>query len=265
MSRPIITFVLCHENARAPVRGTPDAAGFDLYACEDCRITGPNEVGIVKTGVKVIIPAGHYGRIAERSGLAVRGLRVGGGVIDRDYRGNIGVIVSAIVPGPFEVKAGERIAQFILEAYSDAEVIIVSGAGSGASIASSKEHSINSIRGTGGFGSTGRHSAEIVAPVCRHAAPAPLLGPQKEFSPNQPRLTGSITGGYTFPGPSRDSNTGTSPFGSPTFGGALFGSLDAPPPVNAGCARTAEFTRDTEKKGVDWNTKYTQGKLHGKF
>ena len=70
-----------------PTRGTDGAAGYDLYALEDTVINCFQFIP-VSTGVSMAIPAGHYGRIAPRSGLAVKhGVMVGAGVIDSDYRG----------------------------------------------------------------------------------------------------------------------------------------------------------------------------------
>ena len=68
-------------HAEVPVRGSDHAAGYDLVTCRDF-IVEPGESVLVPTGLAVQIPRGHYGRIAARSSLRVRGVDIGGGVID---------------------------------------------------------------------------------------------------------------------------------------------------------------------------------------
>ena len=126
-----------------PTRGTDGAAGYDLYAIEDVTINCFNFT-LVSTGVSMAIPAGHYGRVAPRSGLAVKhGVMVGAGVIDSDYRGEIKVAL-ATLNGVYEFKKGDRIAQIIIiEPVVTPELVQVDSLD-------------NSERGVGGFGSTGR-------------------------------------------------------------------------------------------------------------
>ena len=125
-----------------PTRGTDGAAGYDLYALEDTVINCFQFI-LVSTGVSMAIPAGHYGRIAPRSGLAVKhGVMVGAGVVDSDYRGEIKVAL-ATLNGVYEFKKGDRIAQIIIEPVVTPELVQV--------------YSLDdSERGEGGFGSTGR-------------------------------------------------------------------------------------------------------------
>tara|TARA_A100001515_G_scaffold141376_1_gene138297 strand:+ start:214 stop:636 length:423 start_codon:yes stop_codon:yes gene_type:complete len=103
------------KDAVIPTKGSQYAAGYDLYAAEDgvvpesCRL-------LIKTNISVSIPAGCYGRIAPRSGLAYKsGIDVMAGVIDADYRGDIGVILYNTDVKDFEFKKGDRIAQLIIE------------------------------------------------------------------------------------------------------------------------------------------------------
>merc|ERR1711920_336453 len=96
-----------------------------------------------KTGLAVAIPWGTYARIAPRSGLAAkRMLHVGAGVVDFDYRGEVGVVLFNHGTEDFEVAAGDRVAQLILEEISMASC-----------------HEVDTLaetaRGAGGFGSTG--------------------------------------------------------------------------------------------------------------
>ena len=89
----ILRFVKLTENAYAPTKGTEDAAGFDLYSAYDYEIPPSGKV-MAQTDIQVAVPYDCYGRVAPRSGLAHKHfIDVGAGVIDRDYRGNVGVIL----------------------------------------------------------------------------------------------------------------------------------------------------------------------------
>ena len=99
--------------------------------------------GLVKTGLAISFPAGLYARITPRSGLALKWfIDVGAGVIDSDYRGEVGVVLFNHGDQDFQVKMGDRIAQLILEKIDTPPVEEVQDLG-------------NTVRGTGGFGSTG--------------------------------------------------------------------------------------------------------------
>lgn len=105
-----------HPAAVLPTRGSAEAAGLDLYSIEDVEIAAGARAA-VKTGIAVRIPIGYYGRVAPRSGLAVKfGIDVLAGVIDADYRGQL--ICALINHGAdnYKIKAGQRIAQLIIEA-----------------------------------------------------------------------------------------------------------------------------------------------------
>ena len=134
--------IMLSPGAIAPTHGSAGAAGYDLYANEDVTI-GETEFTPVSTGVLVAIPPGHYGRIAPRSGLAAgKGVIIGGGVIDEDYRGELKVLMSCLF-GMYNVSRGERIAQLILEKITTPELEIVTSLD-------------DTDRGSGGFGSTGK-------------------------------------------------------------------------------------------------------------
>ena len=86
---------LCN-NAALPKRGTEGSAGYDLSAAQDCLIPARGK-GIVKTGLSISFPSDIYARIAPRSGLAVKTfIDVGAGVVDQDYRGELGVVLFAL-------------------------------------------------------------------------------------------------------------------------------------------------------------------------
>ena len=131
-------------NAQIPTKGSEHSAGYDLYSCCNALIY-PQERMLIKTGIVLEIPEGHYGRIAPRSGLALKnGIDVMAGVIDSDYRGEVGVILYNTDKNiPFHVKIGDRIAQLIIEKYYTFDI--------------QKVETLNlSERGSNGFGSTGK-------------------------------------------------------------------------------------------------------------
>ncbi|XP_025028821.1 deoxyuridine 5'-triphosphate nucleotidohydrolase, mitochondrial isoform X2 [Python bivittatus] len=110
-----LRFVKLTENAYAPSKGSSRAAGYDLYSAYECEIPALGKA-VVKTDIQIALPTGCYGRIAPRSGLAVNHfIDVGAGVIDEDYRGNVGVVLFNFGKEPFKVKKGDRIAQLICE------------------------------------------------------------------------------------------------------------------------------------------------------
>jgi len=104
------------DKAVVPTQGSSEAAGYDLYAAEDIVVYSMSRA-LIKTNISIAIPEGYYGRIAPRSGLAFKfGIDVLAGVIDSDYRGDIGVILfNTSTSSEFKVKAGDRIAQIIIE------------------------------------------------------------------------------------------------------------------------------------------------------
>ena len=93
-----------------------------MHAAKKCTIP-TNSRGVVKIGIAIEIPKGLYARIAPRSGLSVKkSIDVGAGVVDGDYRGEIGVVLINHSNKDFEVNVGDRIAQMILEQIKTPEV-----------------------------------------------------------------------------------------------------------------------------------------------
>ncbi|KAG7483038.1 deoxyuridine 5' [Solea senegalensis] len=91
--KPVLRFAKLSEHATTPTRGSTKAAGYDLYSAYDYTIA-PMDKAIVKTDIQIAVPHGCYGRVAPRSGLAVKHfIDVGAGVVDEDYRGNVGVVL----------------------------------------------------------------------------------------------------------------------------------------------------------------------------
>ena len=131
-----------HDDAHAPSRNSAGDAGYDLYAIGHDVIKA-GERQLVPTGISISIPHGYYGRVAPRSGLALRdGMDVLAGVIDNDYRGNVGVILINFGDERVDILKGSRIAQLIVEEYRAANITVVNSLQ-------------DTVRGTGGFGSTG--------------------------------------------------------------------------------------------------------------
>ena len=110
-----LRFVKLSPNAKAPVRSSEQAAGFDLFAAEEA-VVAPGSRFCVATDLQISVPRGSYGRIAPRSGLAAKcSLDVGAGVVDADFRGNFKVLLFNFGADHFSVNRGDRIAQLILE------------------------------------------------------------------------------------------------------------------------------------------------------
>ena len=79
--------------AHLPVKGSEHAAGYDLFSSEDIVVKA-NGKALISTGIAMAIPVGNYGRVAPRSGLAVKNfIDVGAGVVDADYRGEVKVLL----------------------------------------------------------------------------------------------------------------------------------------------------------------------------
>lgn len=129
-------------NAQLPERASSKAAGYDLFSAED-KIIPANGRAVVATDLSIALPPNTYGRVAPRSGLAVKHfIDVGAGVIDEDYRGPLGVVLFNFSDNEFQIKKGDRIAQLLIECIKTPPVLEV-------------ESLDNTERGQSGFGSTG--------------------------------------------------------------------------------------------------------------
>lgn len=136
-----------NEKAVVPVYGSEYAAGADLYACTDGDMEIlPHTTVVIPTGLALEIPVGYAGFIYARSGLATkRGLAPANkvGVVDCDYRGEVKVALHNHTDVSQTVAQGERIAQLVIAPYICADF-------------EEKEELSDTVRGEGGFGSTGR-------------------------------------------------------------------------------------------------------------
>ena len=129
------------EDAIIPTQGSKEAAGYDLYSIETKELQ-PMERYAYKTGLIMEIPPVVYGRIAPKSGKAVRnGIDVLAGVIDPDYRGEVCAVLINLSNQPVTIIKGERMAQIVFEYFASASFTEVSALKT-------------TQRNTGGFGST---------------------------------------------------------------------------------------------------------------
>lgn len=160
---PELPVKLLTKSASVPTYGSEEAAGMDLYADfgsmrgdaaephghplfaeNDFLHLEPGQHRMVGTGIAVSIPPGFYGRIAPRSGLAARnGIDVLAGVVDRDYRGELKVILINLGHDVYTISHGDRIAQMIIEPCERVAVQEV-------------EELDSTARGAARFGSTGK-------------------------------------------------------------------------------------------------------------
>jgi dUTP pyrophosphatase len=144
MSSPLdlLRFKQLDPKATLPARGSSFAAGLDICSIEDVVIE-PRQRATARTGLAVAIPRGFYGRVAPRSGLAVKhGLDVLAGVIDSDYRGELCCVLYNTSDVAIELPAGSKICQLIIEKIITPQATWVNDLD-------------ETARGAGGFGSTG--------------------------------------------------------------------------------------------------------------
>lgn len=132
--------------AKLPVYGSENAAGADLYAlCEHTIRIAPHDTAIVHTGLAAEIPEGYVGLIYARSGLATKkGLAPANkvGVIDSDYRGEIRIALHNHSRYEQSIEPFERVAQLVIMPYVFAQF-------------EETDELSDTVRGEGGFGSTG--------------------------------------------------------------------------------------------------------------
>ncbi len=146
--KPTVAVKKLNERAKLPVYGSDAAAGADLFALLDApHITVfPRQTVMLHTGIAIAVPVGYVGLVYARSGLACkRGVAPANkvGVIDADYRGEVMVALHNHSDAPVTLEDGERIAQLVVTpclcpAFFETDVLE------------------DTVRGTGGFGSSGR-------------------------------------------------------------------------------------------------------------
>ena len=144
---PVIAVKKLDERAVLPTYGSEFSAGADLYAlCDEEIVFAPHETKLVHTGLAMEIPVGYAGLIYARSGLASkRSLAPANkvGVVDADYRGEIMVALHNHSDIEQKIAPKERIAQLVIAPFLKAEFCV-------------QDELTDTVRGEGGFGSTGR-------------------------------------------------------------------------------------------------------------
>jgi dUTP pyrophosphatase len=133
------------ENAIIPRYEHEGDAGMDLFSTEKYMLK-PGERALVSTGIQVEFPKGYELQVRPRSGLALKkGISIvnAPGTVDSGYRGELGVILINHGQDDFNIEAGDKIAQAILNKIETAEI-------------EEAEELGTSARGQGGFGSSGR-------------------------------------------------------------------------------------------------------------
>jgi len=143
----VLKIIRLSSSAKLPCYATPESAGMDLAYCGEVSITiKPQAREIIPTGLSISLENGYEAQIRPRSGLAAKnGITVlnSPGTIDADYRGEIKIILINLSDQDFVVEHGMRIAQMIIAKYDQAKIIEV-------------ESLSETLRGSGGFGSTGQ-------------------------------------------------------------------------------------------------------------
>ena len=142
-----VEFARLDSAAIIPTQGSPQAAGWDLYALEE-TIIKRNSSSMIRTGLAIAIPEGWEGQIRCRSSLGKKGMIMpnGIGTIDSDYRGELLVLATWIGEGDeFVVQQGERVAQLLFSRVPKVKFV-----------ERSFEELGTTQRGKGGFGSSGR-------------------------------------------------------------------------------------------------------------
>lgn len=130
-----------NDNAIIPQKADNGCAGYDVYSTIDATLE-PGTRMLVPIGVSVEIPKRCYLRIAPRSGMSVKGIDIGAGVIDSSYRGEIKVLIVNNGSTDYFIPKGAKIAQMVMERCSNPGITLV-------------DNLSETERGYGGFGSSG--------------------------------------------------------------------------------------------------------------
>lgn len=131
-----------HPEAKIPIRAHESDAGLDIYSIESVIVKQGERVAI-KTGLAMAVPIGFVGLIWDKSGLSLKnGIKVMGGVIDAEYRGEIQVILINLGQEDYLIEQGSKIAQILIQKVELCTIEEVTNLE-------------ETVRGASGFGSTG--------------------------------------------------------------------------------------------------------------
>ena len=146
MSKITVKFIMEPEcGDLRPAKAHDDDAAYDLRSRTD-TVVQPGKVALVPTGLHIELPPGYEAQVRPRSGLALKhaiGVLNSPGTIDAGYRGEVCSILFNFGETPFEIHRGDRISQMVIAALPDVEMI-------------EAESLSEALRGSGGFGSTGK-------------------------------------------------------------------------------------------------------------
>nr|AKS10593.1 dUTPase protein [Metopaulias depressus WSSV-like virus] len=154
-----LAFLKLDDDAIIPLRATADSVGYDLSSKNNSasQIVPAQGKALFKLGLRVFIPQNCYGRIAPRSSLSWdKHTTISAGVIDPGYKGELGVVLFNHSDTDLEILPGQRIAQLILERCETPPVHLAEVDSQTGCFVFEMVDDINSVRGEGGFGSTGR-------------------------------------------------------------------------------------------------------------
>jgi dUTP pyrophosphatase len=132
-----------HPDVIIPKYAHEGDAGMDLFSVEDL-ILKPKHRALVKTGLSIELPKGYVSLIWDKSGIALKGIKTMGGVIEHTYRGEYKIIMVNLSSENYEIKKGQKIAQLLIQKIETAEIEEVNELS-------------ETTRGDGGFGSTGKN------------------------------------------------------------------------------------------------------------
>ncbi len=131
------------ENLQLPTYSTPGSSGADLYAIQDDTLY-MGQIKLIPLGFCIEIPQGYEAQIRPRSSMAGKGIMIPNspGTIDADYRGEVKIIFINMLEKPYEIKAGDKVAQLVVKETNKVSF-------------TTKEELTETFRSAGGFGSTG--------------------------------------------------------------------------------------------------------------
>lgn len=124
-----------------PSKSESGSAGYDVFSIDNCVIE-KGKRKLINTGISVQVPNYYYLRVAPRSGLSCKGIDIGAGVIDSSYRGPLKVLMINNSDSDYTISIGDKISQLIMERCGNSSIEIV-------------DELSETVRGSGGFGSTG--------------------------------------------------------------------------------------------------------------
>ncbi len=131
-----------HEDAKLPTRAHHDDAGIDIYA-HGIHIIEPSQTVAIPTGVSMELEKGFVSLVWDKSGIALKGIKTVGGVIDAGYRGEYKIMMHNLSNTSRTFENGDKIAQILIQKVEFPELVEV-------------DELNDSTRGVGGFGSTGK-------------------------------------------------------------------------------------------------------------